>query len=77
VNSVTPPNENRSITHQSWIDTLDKLVEDVGMDTAVGELAYFCSEVLKRCGDTPELKEFIDQRTLAAFESVEARRGTG
>lgn len=74
---MTPPNENRSITHEAWVDTLDEVAEEYGMDTAVGEIASFCSEVLKRCGDTPELKEFIDQRTLAAFESMEAQRGTG
>lgn len=72
---VTPPNENRSLTHDHWADTFVALYEKNGLETAVGELAYFCAEVLKRCGDTPELKEFIDQRSLKAFESVEARRG--
>lgn len=75
--SVTPTNENRSLTHDQWIETFEKLYTDNGLESAVGELAYFCSEVMKRCGDTPELKEFIDKRTLFAFESVEARRGTG
>lgn len=74
---MTPTNENRSLTHDQWIETFEKLYERHGLESAVGELAYFCSEVMKRCGDTPELKEFIDKRTLFAFESVEARRGPG
>ena len=76
MNSVTPPNENRSMTHDDWVLTFESLVEHNGIGTAVGELAYFCAEVLKRCGDTPELKEFIDKRTLKAFEKVEAQRGS-
>ena len=47
--------------------TFERLLERNGLDTAVGECAYFCAEVLKRCGDTPELKEFIDQRSLHAY----------
>ena len=65
----------RSLTHDEWIATFEKLVERNGIETAVGEVSYFCAEVLKRCGDTPELKEFIDQRTLKAFEAVEAQHG--
>jgi hypothetical protein len=41
----------------------------------VGELAYFCAEVMKRCGDTEELAHFIDQRSLKAFEAVDERNG--
>lgn len=72
---MTPPDENRSITHNDWIATFDKLVKINGIETAVGECAYFCSQVLRLCGDTPELKEFIDKRTLIAFENMEAHRG--
>ena len=64
------------MTHDDWVLTFESLVEHNGIGTAVGELAYFCAEVLKRCGDTPELKEFIDKRTLKAFENVEAQRGS-
>ena len=73
---MTPHNDNRSMTHDQWTETFEVLAERNGLETAVGECAYFCSEVLKRCGDTPELKEFLDQRTLKAFENVEAQRGT-
>lgn len=74
---MTPHNENRSLTHQQWIETFEHLYKKNGLESAVGELAYFCAEVMKRCGDTPELKEFIDKRTLFAYENVEAKRGTG
>ena len=69
-------NENRSITHDHWVGTFEALVEKNGISTAIGEVSFFCAEVLKRCGDTPELKQFIDQRTLKAFENVEAKRGS-
>ena len=71
---MTPPNENRSMTHDSWVATFEKLVEKDGINSAVGELSFFLAEVLKRCGDTPELKQFIDQRTLKAFDSVDKRK---
>ena len=71
---MTPPSQNRAITHDDWAATFDKLVEDNGIDSAVGEVSYFCAQVLKLCGDTPELKEFIDKRTLYAFEAVEEKR---
>ena len=64
---MTPPSQDRSLTHDQWIMTFERLLERNGLDTAVGECAYFCAEVLKRCGDTPELKEFIDQRSLHAY----------
>lgn len=73
---MTPPNENRSMTHDDWVHTFESLVERNGIGTAIGEVSFFCAEVLKRCGDTPELKEFIDKRTLKAFENVEAQRGS-
>ena len=70
MNSVTPPNDNRSLMHDQWIKTFEVLAERNGMESAVGECAFFCAEVLKRCGDTPELKEFIDKRSLYAYEST-------
>ena len=73
---MTPSDDNKSMTHDSWIDTFETLVERNGIETAVGEVGYFCAQVLRRCGHTPEHKEFIDQRTLKAFENVEATRGT-
>lgn len=41
--------------------------------TAVGELAYFAWQVLEACGDSDALADFLDQRALKAFESVEKR----
>lgn len=73
---MTPPDDNKSMTHDSWVGTFEALVERNGIETAVGEVSFFCAEVLKRCGHTPELREFIDQRTLKAFENVEAQRGS-
>lgn len=64
---MTPPNENRSLTHEQWTKTFEVLSERNGLDTALGECAYFCAEVLKRCGDTPELRQFLDQRSLHAY----------
>lgn len=76
MNSVVPPEKNKSMTHDSWADTFEALVERNGIETAIGEVSFFCAEVLRRCGHTPELKEFIDQRTLKAFESVEKNNGS-
>ena len=74
-NPGVPPNENRSMMHDSWVATCEALVDKNGINSAVGELSFFLAEVLKRCGDTPELKQFIDQRTLKAFDSVDKRKG--
>ena len=72
---MTPPNENRSMAQDDWVKTFEALVKKYGTNSAVGELSFFLAEVLKRCGDTPELKQFIDQRTLKALDSVDKRKG--
>jgi hypothetical protein len=42
--------------------------------TAVSELAFFCWQILEKCGDSDELAEFLDKRALIAFENVERRK---
>jgi hypothetical protein len=61
----------RSLTHDQWAETFKRLYEKEGTDTAVGELAYFAWQVMSLCGDTDELAEFIDVRSLQAFESAD------
>lgn len=68
---MTPHDENKSLTHDQWVETFERLLAKNGTETAVGECAFFCAEVLKRCGHTPELKQFIDQRSMYAYERAE------
>jgi hypothetical protein len=72
VNSVTPPDDNKSLTHDQWIETFDRLLAKNGVESGVGECAFFCGQVLRKCGHTPELKEFIDQRSIYAYERTDS-----
>lgn len=68
-NPVTPPRQ--SLVHEQWRDTMKALYQRNDTTSAVGELAYFCWQVLDKCGDSDELADFLDKRALVAFESVE------
>ena len=68
---MTP--HRHSLVHEQWRDTMKALAERNDPPTAVGELAYFAWQVLDKCGDSDALAEFLDQRALKAFESMEKR----
>lgn len=66
---MTPP--RHALTHEQWAETMKALYERNGEQSAVGELAYFCWQMLEKCGDSDALAEFLDQRALKALESVD------
>lgn len=65
-----------ALTHEQWTETMKTIYEKNGTESAVGELSYFCWQVLEKCGDTAELAAFLDERALKAFESVEKTNGS-
>ena len=70
-NPVAPINENeKGLTHESWIGTLGDIVNLYGKDTAVGDLANFAAEILKRCRSTPALATYLDERAKEAYGDV-------
>lgn len=50
---------------------MKELHERNGTESAAGELAFFCWQILEKCGDSDALAEFLDQRALKALESVD------
>lgn len=66
-NPVTPP--DHSLSRDDWTETMN-VVATTHPHEIARELATFCAEVLARCGDTPELSEFLDRRALRALESA-------
>lgn len=65
-----------ALTHEQWTETMKTIYEKNSTESAVGELAYFCWQILEKCGDTAELSAFLDERALKAFENVEGRHGS-
>lgn len=71
-NSATPP--RHALSHELWVGTFEGIVEKYGTKTAAGQCAQFAAEVLKRCGDTDDLADWLDNRTLRALEATDGIR---
>lgn len=62
-------NDNKSLVHDTWINTMVDLQKTHSEGTLSHGLAKICEGVLRTAGLTPEMRDFLDQEALKIMES--------
>lgn len=62
----------QSMVHEDWALTMETMAR-ASSDPRASDVAAFCANVLRLCGDTPELTEFLNARALKAMEAQDSK----